>query len=263
MTKRLELATRAFGAEPDQPDVAGLAGWITGHRGQSADIVTVQLDRSLAPQLTAGIMKPCAGGLFYRKRVLDSLNGVIDGKATGELHLDSQATIEDAAGIVVQKKGSWCAIPAPHKLAITDCFYDDANEWSDAINGMYRALMRAMRDIGISGHVLIGDTAKDEELAGLGDQKVFFFLPDPDRENLAVLLERQRQVAVGKDQLNILFDLAGEYDLRKVFIIDPDRKAVELALTHLDPDQVAVGGYCRGSCDEYWNDLASSSVYQL
>ena len=111
MTKRLELATRAFGAEPDQPDVAGLAGWITEHRGQSADIVTVQLDRSLAPQITAGILAPCAGGLFYRKRILESLNGVVDKKATGELHLDSRAVIEDAAGIVVQKKAPGAPFP--------------------------------------------------------------------------------------------------------------------------------------------------------
>ena len=40
---------------------------------------------------------------------------------------------------------------------------------------MYRALMRAMRDTGIPGHVLIGDTMKDEELAALANQKVFFF----------------------------------------------------------------------------------------
>jgi len=262
MTKRLELATRAFGAEPGLPDVAGLAGWIAEHRGRLADMVTFQLDRSLGPQLTAGILMPCAGGLFYRKRVMETLNGVTDGKATGELHLDSPAIIEDAAGIVVQKKNSWCAIPAPHMLAITDCYYDDAYEWSDAINGMYRALMRTMRDTGIPGHVLIGDTVKDEELVALAGQKVFFFLPDPDRENLAGLLEHQRQVAVGKDQLKILFDLTGEYDLGKIFIIDPDRQAIELALTHLDPDQVAVGGYCRESCDEYWNNLAGSSVYQ-
>ena len=104
MTKRLELATRGFGAEPGLPDVAGLAEWIAEHRGHPADIVTFQLDRSLAPQLPAGILTPCAGGLFYRKRILESLNGVVDGKATGELHLETQAIIEDAAGIVVQEK---------------------------------------------------------------------------------------------------------------------------------------------------------------
>ena len=112
-------------------------------------------------------------------------------------------------------------------LAIADSYYDDEYEWSDAINGMYRALMRAMRDTGIPGHVLIGDTMKDEELAALANQKVFFFLPDPDRESLASLLEHQRQVAVGKDQLKILFDLTGEYDLGKIFIVDPDREAIE------------------------------------
>ena len=194
-----------------------------------------------------GILTPCAGGLFYRKRVLESIRGIVDGKTTGEIHFESRDIIEDAAGIVVQKKGSWCALPAPHMLAIADRYYDDEYEWSDAINSMYRALMRAMRDIGISGHVLIGDTVKDEELAALAGQKVFFFLPDPDRESLAALLEHQRQVAVGKDQLNILFDLTVISDLGKIFIMDPDRQLIELALSHLDPDQVAAEGYCPGN----------------
>jgi len=262
MTKRLELATRAFGAEPGLPDVAGLAGWIAEHRGHLADMVTFQLDQSLAPQIPAGILTPCAGGLFYRKRILESIKGVVDGRATGEIHFESRDIIEDAAGIVVQKKSSWCALPAPHMLAIADSYYEDAYEWSDAINSVYRALMRAMRDTGIPGHVLIGDTMKEEELAALANKKVFFFLPDPDRESLASLLEHQRQVAVGKDQLKILFELTGEYDLGKIFIVDPDREAIERALSQLDPDQVAVGGYCQDSCETYWNDLAGSSVYQ-
>ena len=56
---------------------------------------------------------------------------------------------------------------------------------------------------------------------------------------------------MGKDQLKILFDLTGEYDLGKIFIIDPDREPIEQALSHLDPDQIAAGGYSRESCDEY------------
>jgi hypothetical protein len=49
MVKRLNLATRAFGAEPGIPGVADLAAWIAEHRGTTADIITYQLDRSLAP----------------------------------------------------------------------------------------------------------------------------------------------------------------------------------------------------------------------
>ena len=99
------------------------------------------------------------------------------------------------------------------------------------------------------------------ELASLAGQKVFFFAPAPDRENLASLMEHQQQVAVGKDQLQTVFDLTNEYTLRKIFIIDPDPASIRLALSHLDPDQVVAGGYCTEECGEYWKDLVSRAIY--
>jgi hypothetical protein len=261
MVKRRKLATRAFGAEPGLPDVAGLAAWITEHRGREADIVTYQLDQSLAPQVTAAIGSPCAGGKFYADRIRQCIAGIRDNKAVGELHINPPAIIEDAAGIVVQRKGAWCAIPAPHVLGIEDAHYGDGEEWSAAIGDAYRTIMRTMRDTGVAGHVLIADRLDDAELASLAGQKSFFFAPAPDRESLAALMEYQQQVAVGKDKLRTLFDLTNEYPLRKVFIIDPDPAAIRLALTHLDPDQVVAGGYCTNKNGEYWNDLVSSAEY--
>ena len=181
---------------------------------------------------------------------------------TGELHLDSSAIIEDAAGIVVQKKGAWCAIPAPHVLGLRDEYYHDAAEWSDAICGMYRALMRAMRDTGVPAHVLICDTMQVTELTALANQKAFFFSPENGREQLAKLMEFQHQVAVGKDQLQTVFDLTDEYTLRKIFIIDPDPAAITLARSHLDPDQIVAGGYCTEDCGEYWKTIVAHAVYE-
>ena len=66
MAKTIPLETRGFGAEPGMPDVAALAGWVAGHRGIAADLYTYRLDRSLEPQIAPGIIRPCAGGLFYR-----------------------------------------------------------------------------------------------------------------------------------------------------------------------------------------------------
>ena len=260
MAKRLNLATRAFGAEPGVPDVAGLAEWIAEHKGRQADITTYRLDRSLAPQATAGIGTCCAGGMFLADRILASLSGVDGRKAVGEIHPDTHEIIEDAAGIVVQKRGAWCAMPAPHVLGLEDSFYDDVDEWDYAICGAYRTLMRAMRDVGVAGHVLICDNMEDAELAALARQKVFFFQPKSDREGLAGLLEYQHQVAVGKEQLETLFDLTNEYTLRKVFIIDPDAKAIGLARTHMDPDQIVAAGYCLDECDTYWKDLVARAV---
>lgn len=262
MAKRLPLATRAFGAEPALPDAAGLAEWIAEHRGQVADITTYRLGESLLPQKDAGIGTLCAGGMFYADRIRQSIAGIADARATGELHADTEAVIEDAAGIVVQARGAWCALPAPHALGIEDAFFHDPDEWNEAICGVYRTLMRAMRDTGISGHVLVCDDADDAELAALARQKVFFFSPEPDRETLEHLLEYQHQVAAGPGQLKTLFDLADTHAIRKLFLVNPDKKAIGLARSHLDPDQIAGCGYCTDSCGEYWKGIVASSMYE-
>jgi len=261
MAKRLQLTTRAFGAEPGVPDVAALAAWIAEHRGITADIVTYLLDQSLAPQLPAGITSPCAGGRFYSTRILECLPGVEGRKATGEIHLNPHAIIEDAAGIVVQKKGAWCALPAPHLLGITDTYYHDQEEWNDAITGTYRDLMRSMRDTGISGHVLICDNLTEPEIESLVRQNVFFFPLKPDRDGLSCLMEHQRQIAVGRDHIDTVLDLSSEYDLRKIIVVDPDHASIERALACLDPDQVSAGGYCMESCTDYWKNLVDAAVY--
>jgi hypothetical protein len=134
-------------------------------------------------------------------------------------------------------KGIWC-LPAPHLLGITDAFYDDEEEWNDALAGIYRTLMRSMRDTGISGHVLICETLEEAEVTSLIRQNVFFFIPEPVRDDLARLMEHQPQIAVGRDQLNTLLDLTGEYDLRKVILMDPDSSSISRALSCLDPDQI-------------------------
>ena len=74
-------------------------------------------------------------------------------------------------------------------------------------------------------------------------------------------MEHQRQVAVGKNHLETVFDLTEEYTLRKIFIIDPDPSSINLALSQLDPDQVVAGGYCLKECGEYWKTLAENAVY--
>jgi hypothetical protein len=261
MVKRLKLGTRGLGAEPGRPDVPALASWIAGHRGTPADIITCQLDLSLSPQLSAGIMSPCAGGRFYRDRIMSCMQGIDDGRAIAEISLDPHEIIQDASGVVAQKKGAWCALPAPHVLGITDAFYDDEEEWNDALAGFYRTLMRSMRDTGISGHVLICSTLEEPEIASLVRQNVFFFQPEPCRDDLAVLMEHQRLVAVGRDKLDTLLDLTGEYDVRKIILLDPDHASISRALTCLDPDQIIAGGYCTGSCEDYWTNLVASAQY--
>jgi hypothetical protein len=261
MVKRRNLSTRAFGAEPGIPDVAVLAAWIADHRGTPADIITYLLDQSLAPQLTAGIFSPCAGGRFYKNRIMECLAGVKEGQVTGEIHLNPHAIIEDAAGIVLRNKGTSCALPAPHLLGITDTYYHDEQEWNDAITGVYRDLMRSMRDTGIKGHVLICGEIHEPEIESLVRPNIFVFQPQPDRESLACLMEYQHQIAVGGDYVDTVLDLASEYDLRKIIIVDPDNVSINRALECLDPDQVSAGGYCTDNPEVYWKNLVDVAVY--
>ena len=255
MAKRLKLDARAFGAEPGMPDVPALTAWIAENRGRAADLTTVRLGQSLAPQLRAGVRFPCAGGKFYADRILSAVSGITDRKATGELHIDPQAIIEDAAGIVIQKKGAWCALPAPHALGVKDEYFNDPFEWNDALCRAYRTIMRTMRDTGIDGHVLVCDTIDREELAALAWQKAFFFEPRTDRTSLAALLERQQQVAVRKEDLLMLLGLLDEYEVSRICILDPDPQAIGLARAHFDPDQILAGGYCTDGDEDYWKDL--------
>ena len=92
---------------------------------------------------------------------------------------------------------------------------------------------------------------------------VFFFHPEPDRDDLTLLLERQRQVAVRKEQLPAIFDLMNEYTVRKIFLLDPDPGAIALARTHFDPDQVVAGGYCAEGGESYWKDLVTSAEFTV
>ena len=130
MAKLHKLTTRAFGAEPGTPDVAQLSAWIAENRGTLADLTTFRLYQSLAPQLAAGIGHPCAGGKFCADHIRSSLLGVKEGRVTDEIAVHTEALVEDAAGIVVQKRNSWCALPAPHVLGLTDGYYCDDEEWS-------------------------------------------------------------------------------------------------------------------------------------
>jgi hypothetical protein len=262
MAKTIPLETRAFGAEPGMPDVAALAGWVAGHRGIAADLHAYLLDRSLEPQIAAGITRPCAGGLFYRDRVRGSLCGLCEDMITDEIGAETGTENEDAGFITAQKKGTWCAIPAPHELGLRDRYYNDEDELNDALSGAYRTIMRAMRDAGIGGHVLLCSTMDMAEISLLARDNVFFFPTTPDEESLRILMEHQRRVAVKKKMLDVVFDLANEYDLHQLIVMDPDDDAIRLALSHLDPDQVMVGGYCTDACDTYWEKLVETAVYR-
>jgi hypothetical protein len=264
MQKVVPLTTRALGAEPGTPDLARLTGWVAEHRGTAADLHAYRLDESLAPQISSGIIYPCAGGLFCRDRVRESLTGLnmTRDRAIGDIHVDTGTLADDATLISSLKKECWCALPTPLSLGITDEYYRDKEEWCDAITTAYRSLMRAMRDAGIGGHVLIGETSDELEISLLAGKKVFFFVPDPQPKDLETLMEHQRQVAINTRMLESAIILANEYAVNQWIVMDPDERGIRMALSHFDPDQVIAGGYCTNECNSYWERLTNHSVYR-
>ncbi|WAC04477.1 MAG: hypothetical protein OS112_08400 [Methanoregula sp.] len=263
MVKRRPLPTRAFGAEPETPDVPALAEWIAENRGRSGDLISFQLDQSLIHQISAGITSPCAGGKFYKDRVMSCLIGVDNTTVVDDIAVQGELVNSDAHAIASRKKNIWCALPAPHALGITDDYYHDENEWHDAIASAYRTLMRSMRDGGISGHVLICETAGEVEVSAFTRQKVFFFVQDMGKKSLEALMGYQRQVAVDRSHLPLVFDLINEYELSQLIILDPDKKSITLALSEFDPDQIIAGGYCTGNSEEYWKNLVAAAGYTI
>jgi hypothetical protein len=263
MPKEVPLPTRALGTESVKPDLSSLAAWISKHRGITADLMAYRLDTTLAPELDAGISFPCAGGLFYHERIRECLTGLNakENTVTGEIHVDGNALAEDSVLVTTQKKEVWCAFPAPHTLGITDKYYNDDEEWSQALTGAYRIMMRTMRDAGIGGHILIGNTLDEREISALAGKKVFFFSPSPGKNDLALLMEYQRQVAISTKMIGAAIDLATGYEINRWILLDPDKEGIRHILSHVDPDQVIAGGYCTGESDTYWKNLVDSAVY--
>lgn len=261
--KSRPLPTRALGAEPGVPDVAALAGWVAERRecGEAGDLTTYFLGQALAPQADAGISIPCTGGKFYGNRLLSSFAGIEEGIITGETGISVDDLVADATEIAIQKKGVWCAAPAPHLLNLADTYYGDEEEASTAVSDMYRSAMRAMRDAGTGGHILICDRADERELLALSRQKVFFFLPKPGPGDLELLLEHQNRIAVNRINLPDVLNLSNEFDLRQIIIVDADAPSIALSLSNLDPDQILAGGYCTESCETYWKDLIKRAFY--
>ena len=260
--KQRQLRSLAFGSEPEKPDVPLLAAWVAERRGTQGDLTSFLLAQALLPELEAGVTLPSAGGKFYRDRLTGCFLGLDQQTAVSEIGITADPVIADAIELSAISRGVIIAMPAPHLLGFTDNYYHDKDEWAGALTGAYRSLMRSMRDAGCGGHVLVCDRILEDETAALAKKKVFFFHPAPEKEDLEVLLERQSTVAVQKQDIGMALDLADEYNLLGIAIIDPDEASIRAALARLDPENVSAGGYCSGECPSYWKSLVASAVYR-
>lgn len=255
VAKKIPIATRSMGSEENVPTVAELADWIADARGFEGDLMSLLLERSLAPQKEIGM--PSAGGRFYAPRLLASIAGIADGAIVGELDAVPGELAADAYRCRAIRKGAYVTLPAPDLLGLVDRYYGDPDDGIDALAVIYRSLMRSMRDAGIGGHVLIADDLRAEIAERLAGPKTFLFIEHPDRQSIELLLESQQQVAVDPDQVPKVLGMVDEYEMQRLTIINPDPGSLATAAEVLDPDRIVAGGYCRENCGRYWPDLAA------
>ncbi len=263
MGKKLQFRTRSLGSEVEFPDLVTLAEWVSEQKPRAGDLMTFMLEQSLGPQIEAGIDIPCAGGMFYRDRVLESLRGTEEGVITGELEGDPLRISDDAEGLIRKKGDLWFSIPAPHTLTLTDAYFGDEEEARRAIISEFLRMMRSMRDRGVKGHVLLCDHMEPIELEMFTGQKFIFFQESPGASDLADLLEHHQSIAVKPEKLKLVIDLMDEYIVKDIILVDPEENALRSVLMHFDPEHVYAGGFCRSRCQEYWESVADSAVYTL
>jgi hypothetical protein len=252
------VPVRSCGSEVPEPEARDLAGWIDRRKGIGGDLTSYLLEESLDPQ--GGVDVPCAGGRIYRARVLESIAGLEGDALAREPSAETALVEEDARWGASRRKGLLFSLPAPHLLGIRDKYYHDREEFCEGLSGCYRQILRAMRDAGAGGHVLLGEAVFEEELEHLAGPRTIFFFPALSAEDLPRLLEYQDAVAVPRDLLVGALMLLDEFEVRHLTVMDGKGEDLLAVLEHLDPDQVSLGGYCTEDCGKYWNELVERAV---
>ncbi len=257
MSRKIRIPIRSLGAEVRDPKTSDLASWIATHHGREADLITYKLEESLQGQGSIDI--PAAGGRFYLPRLVASIGGIEDGILRGEPELDLRHVASDVETIRVLQPKAWCAIPAPHLWGITDQYYHDPEEFTIALCECVIQLTRSMRDQGVKGHILLCDQYFQEEIDVLTGPKTKFYTDTPTHEDLALILEHQRTLAVPAEKVKIALGLLDEFEIRRLTVVDPTRETLDEVLTRFDPDSIEAGGYCKNTCEEYWSQIIDSA----
>jgi len=258
MAKARRVPVRSFGSEVETSSVRELADWVREQRGSPADLTTYLLDRSLSVQ--QGVDIPCAGGLCYGDRWLSAIHGIRDRALVHDPDPFTGDVEGDALGILATRKGAWVGIPAPHRLEVRDEYFHDPGECCAALGGAYRDLMRAMRDRGIRGHVILAETAELCELEILAGSRAYYVVRDPTVEELEGILEYQPRIAIPPALLPEIAALQDGYRIRSISLLDATPEDLMAASELLDPGRVETGGYCTEQCREYWAQLVERSL---
>ncbi|MHC1626527.1 MAG: hypothetical protein ACXQTG_05240 [Methanoculleaceae archaeon] len=261
MVRKKKISVRSFGAEPPSPDVEDLAGWIRTRIGREGDIVTYLLEESLCGQ--DELDRPCAGGLFYKRRVLSSVIGIEGEVLVEEPDLQLDDIRRDARNLLEFRRGTWLALPAPSHLGLKDGYFDDEEEFCAAISGLYRRLTREMRDAGVSGHILHCNRPGEIELEELAGRRILFFTHETDEEVIEEILGYQDDLVIPPEDLKNALRWSDEFDIRSITILDPDESDLQWAVSEFDPEMIAAGGYCMENCKDYWRKITGNAGVTL
>lgn len=239
MAKRLAIPVRGLGSKVDTPSVSDLAAWAKARAGQSGDLVTYHLLKTVEAQ--AEVHTPAAGGWFYHERA----------RAGSLPDAPSDDLLDDIEAVNSVRKNCWWSLPSAGAL------FSDPDE--DQIL-FFRQFLRMMRDAGVFGHVILLDRDPSPlELELVSGRRIFLHQMSPTERGLEKVLEVQRDIAVAPSALPLVSDLMGSYTVRKIIVIDGGEPDLRAAKELVDIDNIMAGGYAPAGDPLYWDRLVEGS----
>jgi hypothetical protein len=239
MAKRLAIPVRSLGSEVDTPSVTDLSEWAKARAGQSGDLVTYHLMKTLEAQKE--VHTPAAGGWFYHERA----------RAASLPDAPADDVLDDIQAVSDIRKNCWWSLPSAASLFI------DPDE--DQIL-FFRQFLRMMRDAGVFGHViLLKEDPKPLELELVSGRRIFWHLLNPTERGLERVLEVQRDIAITPADLPLLSDLMGSYTVRKIIVMEGGEADLRAAKELVDLDNIMTGGYAPAKKPSYWDELVEGS----
>ena len=234
----------------EKPEAAEVAAWISSVKGNTADIITYNLYRSLTEQKPFAA-EPAAGGEFYSARITRMLG--TNGSVTQDFALDASAIHDDLRAVKLRNCGF--ALTAFSALNLTDAYYKDAEEFAAAGADAYKFLSRELRDCGAVRTILHAESPDDIELETLRGKKYLWTVPDSAIERV---LETARDAVVDAESVQRLEELLDCYQIRYLYLRDADAESLRHALMFFDKEYIFTAGY--GDGEEYWKNLSELKI---
>ncbi|EHQ35807.1 hypothetical protein [Methanoplanus limicola] len=262
MKKKVALKTESLGADDiKNPDIKELSSWISDQRRTSCDLITYKIEALLKSQ--NNIDSPCTGGIFYRKRIEESIDGLKCGFLRSEPAPLKEDLIYDANRASKIRKRAHMALPSPMSLGIEDVYYKDHEEFLSSLCDIYSKIMREQRDAGISGHVIIADRFSRFELEELSKYRTSFFSPSANASILSLILEYRQNIVIYPNKIPVLTEIMNEYEVKSLTVVDGKKNDFKELMNHFDPENIISGGFEKPGNPDYWKKISEFSEFEL